>query len=231
MIDSLQLSIIVAFGAGLFSFFSPCILPLIPAYVSFISGISIDEMKASEDKVKNLKRILLETILFISGFSLVFVLLGATATFLGSFILSYQQILRIVGGIIVILFGLYMLGVFTSKYLEQEKRFFLKKKPINIFGSVLIGMVFALGWTPCIGPILASLLIYASTQESLKEGITLLTFYSLGLALPFLITSLAINAFLSLFKKINKYFGVIKIASGALLILVGILIMTNNFHL
>lgn len=226
-----QLSIIVAFSAGLLSFFSPCILPLIPAYVSFISGISIDEMKASEDKVRNLKRILLETILFISGFSLVFILLGATATFLGSFILSYQQILRIVGGIIVILFGLSISGVFTSKYLEQEKRFFLKKKPVNVFGSVLIGMVFALGWTPCIGPILASLLIYASTQESLKEGITLLTFYSLGLALPFLITSLAINAFLSLFKKINKYFGVIKIASGALLILVGILIMTNNFHL
>jgi len=205
--------------------FSPCILPLIPAYLAFITGISIDELKDSQEKIRNLKRILYETLLFILGFSFVFVILGASATYLGSLISSYQKILRIVGGIIVIIFGLYLTGLLKIKPLQYEKRIHLKAKPTNLFGSFLIGSVFALGWSPCVGPILASILAYAATQETLSQGILLLGLYSLGLGVPFLLTALAINTFLNFFQRIRKYLRKISIASGLLLIAIGFLII------
>ncbi|MBU4561529.1 cytochrome c biogenesis protein CcdA [bacterium] len=219
------LPLLVAFGAGMASFLSPCILPLILAYLAFITGISIDELKDSQEKIRNLKRIFYETLLFILGFSFIFVILGASATYLGGLISSYQKILRIIGGIIVILFGLYLTGLLKIRPLQYEKRIHLKTKPTNLFGSFLIGAVFALGWSPCVGPILASILAYAATQETLSQGVLLLSIYSLGLGLPFLITALAINTFLNFFQKIRKYFKAISIASGLLLITIGLLII------
>lgn len=220
-----SLSLLVAFGAGIASFLSPCILPLIPAYLAFITGISIDELKDSQEKIKNLKRILYETLLFILGFSFVFVTLGASATYLGGLIPSYQKILQVVGGGLIILFGLYLTGLLKIKPLQYEKRIHLKAKPTNLFGSFLIGSVFALGWSPCVGPILASILAYAAIQKTLSQGILLLSLYSLGLGVPFLLTALAINTFLNFFQRIRRYLRGISIASGLLLIIVGLLLI------
>lgn len=220
-----SLSLLVAFGAGIASFLSPCILPLIPAYLAFITGISIDELKDSQEKIRNLKRILYETLLFILGFSFIFIILGASATYLGNLVSSYQRALRIVGGIIVILFGLYLTGLLKIKPLQYEKRIHLKTKPAHLFGSFLIGSVFALGWSPCVGPILASILAYAAIQKTLSQGILLLSLYSLGLGVPFLLTALAINTFLNFFQRIRRYLRGISIASGLLLIIVGFLVI------
>lgn len=225
-----KIPLFVAFSAGLLSFISPCILPLIPAYISFITGLSVKELTDTQDKKTHLNRILTETFLFIAGFSTVFVLLGATATLLGGFIFKHQGILRIVGGILVILFGIHITGLLKIKQLEYEKKFHLINKPANIFGSFIVGVVFAFGWTPCIGPILAGILTYAGTQRTVGQGILLLILYSCGLAIPFIVTSIAVNSFLRFFKKINKYFGVISVISGILLIIVGILIMTGSFQ-
>jgi len=219
------LPLLVAFGAGTASFFSPCVLPLIPAYLAFITGLSIDDLKDSQEKIRNLKKILYETILFILGFSFVFVILGASITYLGGFISSYQRILQRVGGGLIILFGLYLTGLLKIKPLQYEKRIHLKAKPTNLFGSFLIGSVFALGWSPCIGPILASILTYAATQETLSQGILLLGLYSLGMGVPFLLTALAINTFLNFFQRIRRYLRGISIASGLFLIIVGLLII------
>ena len=225
-----QVSLFLAFIAGLASFISPCILPLIPAYISFITGTSIKELAESNQNQKTLPKVFLNTSVFILGFSVIFILLGASATLLGGFILQKQKLLQVIGGIVVIVLGLHIAGVFKLRYLEHEKRISLKAHPVNIIGSFVTGVVFALAWIPCIGPILASILIYAGTQETVSKGIVLLSAYSLGLAIPFLITSLAINAFLNFSKKIKKYFKVISLISGIILIIIGILIITGNFN-
>ena len=225
-----SIPITLAFTAGLLTFLSPCILPLIPGYISFITGISLDEL-TSKDRIKNFKTILIQTLLFILGFSIIFILLGASVTYLGNLIFEHREILRIVGGIIVIIFGLYISGLFNLKYLGYEKKLQLKSKPQNFFGSFLIGIVFAFGWTPCIGPILTSILIYAGTEETLQKGITLLIFYSLGLGIPFLITGLFVNTFFAAFEKIRRYYKGIKIASALLLIIFGILIITDKMRI
>lgn len=212
---------LVAFGAGVLSFFSPCILPLIPAYISFITGLSTQQI-SGEVAVRPGGRILGETLLFILGFSFIFVLLGASITYLGSFFSGHRQLLKSIGGVIIIIFGLHIAGVFSIKQLEYEKKLHLSSKPTHLLGSFVVGMVFALGWTPCIGPILASVLALAATRESLTQGILLLSFYSLGLALPFLLTSIFINWFLTAFSKIRRYFRAISIGSGALLVGVGV---------
>ncbi|MFH1562399.1 MAG: cytochrome c biogenesis protein CcdA [Nitrospirota bacterium] len=221
-----NISIFIAFGAGLLSFLSPCVLPLIPAYISFISGLSIDELKRAE---KPYAGILIGTILFILGFSCVFVALGAGATYISSFMFAHTQTLRLVLGIIVIIFGLHLLGLFNLKFLQYEKRVHLKKRPANILGSFFIGVAFAFGWTPCIGPILGSILGYAATKESVWQGILLLSAYSLGLGIPFLLTGIAIGSFLTFFSKISRYFKVISVVSGLLLIGVGILIIIGKW--
>lgn len=225
-----QISLFLAFIAGLASFISPCILPLIPAYISFITGISIKELTESNQKEKSLHKIFLDTCFFILGFSIIFILLGASATLLGSFILEKQRSLQIIGGIVVIVLGLHITGAFKLKFLEYEKRISLKARPVNIISSFVTGVVFAIAWIPCVGPIFASILIYAGTQQTVSKGITLLAAYSLGLAIPFLLTSLAINAFLNFFQKIKKYFKVISLISGIILVIIGILIITNNFN-
>ena len=226
-----QVSLVMAFFAGLLTFLSPCILPLIPAYLSFITGMSIDDLvRDREEKSKMTGRIFLEMILFILGFSLVFILLGASASYFGKFVLSHLKLLRTIGGVLVIVFGLYIAGIFNISFLGYERKIHLKMKPTNILGSFIVGIVFALGWTPCVGPILGTILTYASTQETVREGVFLLGSYSLGLGIPFLLSGLAVNLFLRGFRKIKKYLKPISVVTGGLLILFGILILTGKFQ-
>ncbi|MBA7465957.1 Thiol:disulfide interchange protein DsbD [subsurface metagenome] len=226
-----QVSLVMAFFAGLLTFISPCILPLIPAYISFITGVSIDDLVSSgEEKSKMTKRIFLEMILFILGFSLVFILLGASASYFGKSVLSHLKLLRVIGGILVIVFGLYITGLFNISFLGYERKIHLKMKPANILGSFIVGIVFALGWTPCVGPVLGTILTYAATQETVREGVFLLGSYSLGLGIPFLVSGLAVNLFLRGFRKIKKYSRLISVITGGLLILFGILILTGKFQ-
>jgi len=226
-----QVSLVMAFFAGLLTFLSPCVLPLIPAYISFITGVSIDDLVSDRgEKSKMIGRIFLEMVLFILGFSLVFVSLGASASYFGKFVLLHLKLLRIIGGILVILFGLYIAGIFNISFFGYERKIHLKMKPTNILGSFIVGIVFALGWTPCAGPILASILTYASTQETVRKGIFLLGSYSLGLGIPFLVSGMAINLFLRGFRKIKKYLRLISVVTGGLLILFGILILTGKFQ-
>jgi len=192
-----EISLMAAFLAGLFSFFSPCVLPLVPGYISFISGISLEEIEQGDKKSKN--KVIISSLFFILGFSLVFILLGATATFLGSFILEKAFILEKVAGVIIIIFGIHMSGLYRIKFLDYEKRLYTKTRPVNIIvGPFLMGLAFAFGWTPCVGPILAGILLYAGTQKTLYQGVLLLVIYSAGLGIPFLMTALALNKFYKL---------------------------------
>jgi len=224
-----EISLMAAFVAGLFSFVSPCVLPLVPGYISFISGISLEEIEQGGKQNKN--KVIISSLFFILGFSLVFTLLGATATILGSFLLEKAFILEKLAGIIIIIFGIHMSGIYRIKFLDYEKRVYAKTRPVNIIiGPFLMGLAFAFGWTPCIGPILAGILIYAGTQKTLYQGVLLLMVYSAGLGIPFLLTALALNKFYRLSGKIKKYFKTIEIVGGMLLILIGVLILTDNFH-
>ena len=212
-----------AFGAGLISFLSPCVLPLIPGYISYISGSTLENLLKS----KNVN--LLPIILFTLGFSVVFIIFGASATFLGKILLKNSFPLRIIAGLIIIIFSLHILGVFNLNFLNYEKRLDAEKNS-NVFSSFLVGMAFAFGWTPCIGPILGSILILASTTESIYEGIMLLTFYSLGLAIPFILAGYAIQKFLLISKNIKQKMNIITKTGGVLLFLTGILIITNQLQ-
>jgi len=215
--------LIIAFGAGLISFLSPCVLPLIPGYISYTSGSSLNELL--EKKNVNL----LPIVLFTVGFSIVFIIFGASATFLGKFLLSNSFPLRIVAGIIIVFFSLHILGVFKIKFLNYEKRFHADRNK-NILSSLLIGMAFAFGWTPCIGPILGSILVLASTEESINKGILLLFFYSLGLAMPFILSGYLIQKFLAISKNLKKNMNLITKTGGSLLLITGILIITNHLQ-
>ncbi|MSQ45941.1 MAG: cytochrome c biogenesis protein CcdA [Ignavibacteria bacterium] len=221
-----EITFFTAFIFGLLSFISPCVLPIVPGYISFISGVSLDEMK--EHSSSGLKKMLMNSILFVLGFSLVFVLMGAGATTFGNFLLEQKSILSLVGGALIIIFGIHMTGLFRISALNYEKRFHMQNKSFGLFGSFLVGLAFAFGWTPCIGPILATILAIASQQESVNQGILLLSFYSLGLGIPFIITAISINLFFNFFNKVKKYFHLIEVIGGILLITVGILIMTNK---
>jgi len=218
-----MIELFIAFGAGLISFLSPCVLPLIPGYISYISGSSLNEL--IEKKTVNIFPI----ILFTFGFSLVFISFGATASFLGSVILNNSYELRIASGIIIIIFSLHILGIINLNFLNYEKRIYTKKKS-GIFSSILVGMAFGFGWTPCIGPILGSILALASTEESLNRGILLLVFYSLGLAIPFILSGYLIQKFLVFSKNLKSKMNIILKSGGALLLLTGILIITNQLQ-
>ncbi len=225
-----QVSIFAAFLAGLVSFASPCVLPLVPSYITFITGVSFDEL-TTEDKTGRIRRLtILHSLAFILGFSLVFIALGATATAAGKFLREYQDVLRQVGGVLIILFGLYLTGVLKIAALSREAKFRMTSKPLGLFGSVLVGITFAAGWTPCIGPILASILLYASTSEKAGTGILLLSVYSLGLGVPFFLASLGMNSFLAASKKLRSSLRTIEIVSGVILIVFGIALVTNLFR-
>ena len=218
-----MLELFIAFGAGLISFLSPCVLPLIPGYISYISGSSLNEL--IEKKSVNIFPI----ILFTLGFSLVFISFGATASFLGSVILNNSYELRIASGIIIIIFSLHILGILNLNFLNYEKRIYTEKKS-GIFSSILVGMAFGFGWTPCIGPILGSILALASTEQSLNRGILLLVFYSLGLAIPFSLSGYLIQKFLVFSKNIKSKMNIIMKTGGALLLITGVLIITNQLQ-
>ncbi len=219
-----QVSLLIAFMAGVFSFISPCVLPLIPSYLTYITGISFDELVDNRSQSVR-RRTLFHSLFFILGFTLVFVALGASATYVGAFFQENQVLIRRVGGVIVILLGIHITGVIKLNFLEREKRFEFTDKPIGYFGSVLVGIAFAAGWTPCIGPILASILLYASTSENVGSGIILLIAYSMGLGVPFLISALAFNSFLTYFSKFNRYLRIVSIISGIFLIVIGFLLV------
>ena len=218
-----MIELFIAFGAGLISFLSPCVLPLIPGYISYISGSSLNEL--IEKKSVNIFPI----ILFTLGFSLVFISFGATASFLGSVILNNSYELRIASGIIIIIFSLHILGILNLNFLNYEKRIYTEKKS-GIFSSILVGMAFGFGWTPCIGPILGSILALASIEQSLNRGILLLIFYSLGLAIPFILSGYLIQKFLVFSKNLKSKMNIILKSGGALLLITGILMITNQLQ-
>ena len=218
-----MIEIFLAFSAGLISFLSPCVLPLIPGYISYISGSTLNELL--EKKSINLFPIVLFTV----GFSIVFISFGATATFLGSLVLDNSNTLRIVAGTIIIIFSLQIIGVINLKLLNYLKRFQADKKS-GVFSSILVGMAFGFGWTPCIGPILGSILAIASTEESINKGILLLSFYSLGLALPFILSGYLIQKFMIFSKNLKTKMNIINKIGGSLLLITGVLMITNQLQ-
>ena len=218
-----MIEIFIAFGAGLISFLSPCVLPLIPGYIAYISGSSLNELLEKKDVN------LLPIILFTFGFSIVFIIFGASATFLGKFLLSNSFPLRIIAGVTIIFFSLHLIGIINIKFLNYEKKIYADRSN-TVFSSIIIGMAFAFGWTPCIGPILGSILILASTTENIGKGIFLLSSYSLGLAIPFILSGYLIQKFILLSKNIKKKMNVITKVGGILLFLTGILILTNQLQ-
>ena len=223
MNEPTALGFIVAFVAGLLSFLSPCVLPLVPSYVGFITGMTLPEVQGRR------RAALTHALLFVAGFSLVFVLLGASATVLGRALNYYQVWLQRVGGVLIILFGLLCLGVFKSGVLNQERRLHLQRKPVGYLGSALVGMAFGAGWTPCIGPVLGGILGLAATSTDVWRGMQLLAVYSAGLAIPFLIAAVAVESFLDWFQRFRRYLPWVMRLSGLLLIVVGILLVTGEF--
>jgi len=223
-----NITFITALAAGLLSFLSPCVLPLIPGYISFISGASIQQLSNSEELRKVRKKVIINSLFFVLGFSVVFISLGASATAIGKILLKYLQQISVAAGILIILAGIHMTGLLKITALYREKRFQVMQKPVSIWGSFIIGLAFAFGWTPCIGPILAGILAVAGAQETVFQGILLLALYSLGLAVPFMITAYSITLFFKLFEKIKKHLHIIELISGILLIIIGILIITGG---
>jgi cytochrome c-type biogenesis protein len=220
-----EVNLFVAFAAGVFSFLSPCVLPLIPSYLSFVSGVSLDEMKSEQARLR--LRVVLNSLAFIIGFSIVFISFGASASFLGGLLMDYRSAIRIVGGLFVLSVGLYLVGAFKIAALQQYLQFDLKDKPAGYLGSVLVGITFAVAWTPCVGPILGATLALASTEGEVGRGVFLLSGYAAGLAVPFFLSALAVNSFLQFAQKLRRYIQAIHLTGGMLLIVVGILLITD----
>ena len=211
----------IALGAGFISFLSPCVLPLIPGYISYISGQNLEQI------VEKKQKILAKTIIFSLGFSLVFISFGATASYFGSFLINYSDTLRIIAGIIIIIFSLQIMGVLKLNIFNKEKRFYTKNYSNNLFFPFLVGTAFAFGWTPCIGPVLGSILTLAAVETSIAQGVILLSFYSLGLAIPFILSGYGITKFLSVSKNLKSKMRMISLIGGSVLLITGILILTN----
>jgi cytochrome c-type biogenesis protein len=219
-----NISLILAFSAGLLSFLSPCVLPLVPAYISYLTGTAVNELDNKKVKLT----ILYKSFGFVIGFSIIFILMGASITTLGKLLIQNQNIFRKISGSLMIIFGLHTMGLLKIKLLYREKRFFSVNKATGKFGSIFMGMAFAAGWTPCIGPILSSILMYASSFQTIEKGILLLCVYSLGLAVPFILTGVAIGSFTKHKNAIYKYLPKVSFISGILLIAMGLLIFTNK---
>jgi len=226
-----DVNIFVAFTAGIFSFLSPCVLPLIPSYLSFISGVSLEEMRASHFTNPVRRRLLLNSLAFISGFSLVFVSLGASASFLGSYFLSYRSFIRVSGGVFILAVGIYLLGFVKISGLDRYLQFHLKDKPGGYLGSGLVGMTFGAAWIPCVGPILGAILTLAATSSEIGSGLFYLATYAAGLAVPFFLSAVAVNSFLEFSQKFRRYVQAVHVAAGILLIIVGILLITDYMTL
>jgi len=220
-----DVSILIALSAGIFSFLSPCVLPLVPSYLTFVTGMSLEDLQEGVNR----KATLVHSVLFVAGFSLIFILLGASASFLGQFFRAYETWIARVGGLVIIALGLHLAGVFRLLPLLQEKRLHLADKPAGYLGTLGVGMAFGAGWTPCIGPVLGAILTYGFSQDTLWAGVGLLSVYSLGLAIPFLVSALALDWFLRAFRRFRRWIPWVEKASGLLLVLLGLLLLTGTF--
>ena len=221
-------ALLFSFIMGLISFASPCILPLIPSYVSYITGISFDELASRESRRKNMRTTLVHSVAFVLGFSFIFVLLGATASLAGQLMTQYVNVIRVVGGALLIVLGLFVVDVVKIPFLQREAKLHLKSRPVGYAGTFLVGLVFGAGWTPCIGPFLGAALVQAAQTETMGTGMALLAFYSLGFGIPFILSAVAISAFLSSFSKLKDHFKAIKVTSGVILMVVGLLLVMNK---
>ncbi len=222
-----NISYVGAFIAGFLSFLSPCVLPLIPSFITYITGLSFADLQEEHPTHKVRRLTAIHTLLFIAGFTVVFVLLGASATYIGGFLQTHMALIRKVGGALIVVFGIHVTGLVPIHLLHGEKRVSIHRKPAGYLGSFLVGLAFAAGWTPCIGPILASILMVAATEDTVFHGISLLLVYSMGLAIPFFLSSLAMHQFLTVFNRFKKYIRLFEIVTGVFLIVVGIMIFTN----
>ncbi len=220
-----DVSFFLAFSAGFLSFLSPCVLPLVPAYLSYLTGASVSDLESSKQR----NQAIYKSIGFVIGFSAIFILMGLSVTTIGKVFIKNRELFTRLSGLLIILFGIHISGILKFKALYFEKRLFRLQD--SKASSVLMGMAFAAGWTPCIGPILSSILLYAGSMDTIGKGVLLLSAYSLGLAVPFLATAAAIGSFLKYFRRITKYFPIISLISGILLVIVGVLIFTNNFSI
>ena len=220
---------IAAFVAGLISFLSPCVLPLVPGYVSLISGVGVDELKTQDSRL--MSRVMKNSLMFILGFSVVFITLGAVSTGVGQLLSRYKHVLAQVAGVVIILFGLHLTGILKIKALYADKRLHNVKGGASPWGAFVIGFAFAFGWTPCVGPILAVILTFAAEQDTVLKGILLLAIYSLGLAIPFLLTSLGVERFLAFYKRFARHMHALEVASGGLMIALGILLVLGRFSI
>jgi cytochrome c-type biogenesis protein len=225
-----SISFPAAFVAGLLSFFSPCILPLIPAYFTFITGLSLEELTDKSQKGVR-TRVIRSTLSYVLGFSMVFILMGASASYIGGAVYQYKDWIRVIGGILIILFGIHMTGLIRFSLLDFERRLHFQEKPIHFLGTFFVGMAFGAGWSPCIGPLLGSILIVAGSQETVLNGIGLLSVYAAGLAIPFLVLSIFVNSLLTILKKASWSIQYINITAGVLLLVLGALLVTNKLSL
>ncbi len=223
-----NISIGFAFLAGMLSFLSPCVLPLVPGYLSFLSGLSFEELKSGADHKKVVKKATLTSFFFVLGFSIVFISMGASASFIGKFLTAHMGIITKIAGILIIALGLHLIGILKVSWLNTEKRFEMKRFSSSPLSALVIGFAFAFGWTPCIGPILAGILTLAATQDTIWKGMALLSAYSLGLGIPFIITGFGVGIFMRFFEQYKRFIRTGQIVSGLLLITIGILIFTNN---
>ena len=222
------LGVAVAFSAGLFSFLSPCVLPLFPSYISFITGMSVADLTADLSAAVR-RRVLLHAVAFVLGFSMVFVALGASFSAAGQFLLDYRDVIRKIGGALIVLFGLYIAGVLKLALLGRTTQWQIREKPAGYLGSLAVGVTFAIGWTPCVGPILGAILSRAGTAETVGRGVGLLVAYSAGLGVPFLLSALVLGPFLRFFKRYRPFIPVVERAAGVILIVVGVLVFTNYY--
>jgi cytochrome c-type biogenesis protein len=223
-----SVSLAAAVVAGLVSFISPCVLPIVPGYLSFISGVNLSQLRGDEAPAGLWQRVGVTSLAFVLGFSTVFVSLGAAATLVGATLQAYKRELGMIGGVIIIVLGLHTAGVLPIKWLLYEKRATVKSRPLGLLGAYLVGLAFAFGWTPCIGPILGAILLYASQQETVGQGVALLAAYSLGLGVPFVASGLAVNRFFAASGRIKRHMKVVEYVAGALLIGVGLLLLTDR---
>ena len=223
MTDSV--GILVALMAGVFSFLSPCVLPLVPSYLSFVTGMSLEDLQEGVDR----KATLLHSLLFVAGFSIIFITLGASASFLGVFLRVYEVWIARVGGVLILVLGLHLTGVFRIAPFMRERRVHVNDKPAGYIGTLGVGAAFGAGWTPCIGPVLGAILTLAGTQDTVWSGVLLLSVYSLGLAIPFLVSALALDLFLGAFARFRRFLPIVEKASGVMLIILGLLLATGSF--
>jgi cytochrome c-type biogenesis protein len=222
------LGIVVAFTAGLFSFLSPCVLPLFPSYLSFVTGMSVSDLQADLTPAAR-RRVILHALAFVVGFSLVFVSLGASFSVAGQILLDYRDWIRRVGGVLIVIFGLYIAGLLNFGPFSRTKQWQLREKPAGYIGSFVVGLTFAIGWTPCVGPILGAILSLAGTAETVGRGIALLVAYSAGLGVPFLLSAVALGVFLRFFKRYRPFIPIVERAAGVILVAVGVLVFTNYY--